>query len=122
MLACFLLVVSCWVIGVSLWVAWLFWSGKGRSALHDIDVLARSLEASGDDWRELWEGRLDWPSFETRFRARLAVEEGRRAPFNEGWLYELVALGLEFVGMVLGVDGERGRRRRRLMVRELSRL
>lgn len=120
MLVWFLLFCSCAFLGFVIWMVWLYWFGPGEGTLRTVDVLARCLEGSGEDWRELWEGRLDWPSFEAQFRARLAVEEGRPAPFNEGCLYELVALGLEFVGLVSGLDGERGHRRRRLMVRELS--
>ncbi|MCA9047680.1 MAG: hypothetical protein KDA89_03065 [Planctomycetaceae bacterium] len=104
----FVLALCWWVIVGFIRVMSLF-ARLPRERFTKLDAFARALEASPDAWRDLWEGRTDWPSFENWFRARLAEEEARRASFMEKWPYDIVTTALGFVGLVLRFrsDGSR---------------
>lgn len=115
------------------WVIWFFFWGilavclyfivmsiaKGGTFLRESAAFAQALEESAPEWREVWEGNELLEAFEERLRARCQAASVKR-PWNERWWYELLAMGVELVGMVPGVGGELSDRRRDHLRRVLS--
>lgn len=115
------------------WVFWLLFWGmmsiwlyffiaaipKGRTFIRESAAFARALEGSAPEWREVWEGKLALEVFEERLRARCQAARETN-PRNERWWYELLAMGVELVGMVPGMGSELSDRRRHHLNRVLS--
>lgn len=112
----------CWyVIACMGWVLVLYLRAPAER-FRELDALGRVLQGSREQWAEVWEGRMSWPSFQEWFRARLAEEVAKPASFKEGFFYELFALGLELVDVVFRFRSDAVRARWRMRGRFLSRV
>lgn len=112
----------CWYLIACMTVLLIMHMRIPAERYRELDALARTLEGSRDQWAEVWEGRMSWPSFQEWFRARLAEEVAKPASFKEGFFYELFALGVELVDVVFRFRSDAVRARWRMRGRFLSRV
>lgn len=114
-------IAMCWCLNICMIAVLVLYQFIPKDTYQKLDALARVLENSREQWAEVWEGRMSWPSFQEWFRGRLAEEETRPASFKEGVFYELFALAVELVDVVFRFRSDAVRARWRLRTRFMAR-